>query len=332
MRIAVDAMGGDYAPSEVILGAAAAAREFDVEIVLVGDQQRIEAELPPETPISIVHASETVEMCDQAVVAVRKKKDASIVKAVRLLKEGEVEAVVSAGHTGATMAGALLNLGRIKGIDRPALVSCIPNREGVTVLLDVGANVDCRPRHLVQFGVMGTLYAEKVLGIENPRVGLLSIGEEPSKGNELTLAAYPLLEQAGFRFIGNVEGRDVFNGRVDVIVCDGFVGNIVLKTAEGLASAFKHLIKKSFTRNWMTKVSAPVSMLTFKDIGQRFDYSEYGGAPLLGVNGVVIVSHGSSRAKAVKNAVKVAKDAVEGHLVDSIARGISDLKKEGLTC
>lgn len=332
MRVAVDAMGGDFAPLEIVRGAEAASKEWDLEVILVGDEEKISAVLDSPPSLPVVHAPETIAMDESPVLAVRRKPEASIVKAVQLVKEGRADAVVSAGHTGATFAAGFLHLGRISGIDRPALLSVIPNEKSQTVLLDVGANVDCKPGQLFQFGIMGALYAQKVLGVAQPRVGLLSIGEEASKGNELTLGAYPLFDRAPFRFVGNVEGGDLFNGRVDVVVCDGFTGNIVLKTGEGLAFTLENAIKKEVAGNWMAGMFLLMSMFALRSIRRRFDCTEYGGAPLLGVNGVVVVSHGSSRAKAVKNAVRVAGEAARNDLVGAIASGITEvLTKEAET-
>ncbi|MFZ5646471.1 MAG: phosphate acyltransferase PlsX [Bacillota bacterium] len=325
MKIAVDAMGGDYAPREIVLGALEAARD-GIEIILVGDSDSIVKELgnSSRNSIEIVHTTETIAMGEQPATAVRKKKDSSIVRSVQLVKEGKASAFVSAGSTGAVMAASLLGIGRIKGIDRPAIASVLPGEKGRTVLLDVGANVDCKPKHLLQFGIMGYLYAEKIFGVKNPRVGLLSVGEEESKGNELTLGAFPLLKDAGINFVGNVEGRDIFNGLADVVVCDGFVGNVVLKAGEGLAMSLLKMMKEELTRNWLSKMGTALALPALKEIRRRVDYAEYGGAPLLGVNGVVIVCHGSSTAFAVRNAIKVAANAVSAGLVDAIRENIEN--------
>jgi glycerol-3-phosphate acyltransferase PlsX len=254
--------------------------------------------------------------------AVRRKKDSSIVKSVQLVKEGTAGAFVSAGSTGAVMAASLLGLGRIKGIDRPAIASVFPTEGGGTVLLDVGANVDSKPKNLLQFGIMGHLYAQKILGLEEPSVGLLNVGEEETKGNELTQGTFSLLREAGLNFRGNVEGRDLFNGSVNVIVCDGFVGNIVLKAGEGLAMSLMRMMKEEISRHWVSRVGAALTLSAMKSVRKRVDYAEYGGAPLLGVNGVVIVCHGSSTALAIKNAVRVAADAAGGELVKAIRENI----------
>ncbi|KJS15640.1 MAG: phosphate acyltransferase [Peptococcaceae bacterium BRH_c4b] len=325
MKVAVDAMGGDYAPGEVVRGALEAVRDFGTEIILVGDREAIEqamADIPLRKTIEIIHATEKIAMDDAPAVAVRKKKDSSIVKAVRLVKEGAAGAVVSAGSTGAAMAASLLGLGRVKGIDRPAIATVLPSRRGGTVLLDVGANIDCRPQNLMQFAIMGSLYAEKILGIKNPRVGLLSIGEEDNKGNELTLSSFPLLKSADINFVGNVEGRDIFQGSADVVVCDGFVGNVILKAGEGLAMALMAMMREELTRHWLSKMGTVLTLPALKELRRRLDYAEYGGAPLLGVNGVTIICHGSSSAQAIRNAVRVAADSVQTGLVTAIRSSI----------
>ncbi|MEW6182763.1 MAG: phosphate acyltransferase PlsX [Bacillota bacterium] len=303
MRVAVDAMGGDYAPAEVVAGAALAGDEYGIETLLVGDEALIGKEISGQNSsrISVVPAREVIGMAEHPVKAVRLKKGSSIVRAVQLVKDGRADAMVSAGNTGAVMTAALWGLGRLDGIDRPALFSLMPNPHGSTVLLDVGANVDVKAQHLVQFAIMGSAYATSVLKIRSPRVGILSIGEEETKGNELTLSALPLLKSEPINFIGNVEGRDVFNGRADVVVCDGFVGNVLLKAGEGLVQVLQ----------------------TAYPALRRLDYAEYGGAPLLGVSGVVVVAHGSSRARAVKNAIRVAVEAVESGLVQATAAGFA---------
>ncbi|MFZ5596202.1 MAG: phosphate acyltransferase PlsX [Bacillota bacterium] len=323
MKILVDAMGGDLAPRETVMGALEAGRE-GIGIILVGDRDRIMGEIAGPVPenVEVIHAAETILMGEQPVNAVRKKRDSSIVRCVQLLKEGAGSAFVSAGSTGAVMAASLLGLGRIKGIDRPAIASVIPGERGGTVLLDVGANVDCKPKNLVQFAIMGSLYAEKILEIDAPRVGLLNIGEEESKGNELTLGAFPLLKQSRLNFIGNVEGRDIFSGMADVVVCDGFTGNVVLKSSEGLAMSLMRMIREELTRNWLSKMGTALAFPALNQIKRRTDYAEYGGAPLLGVNGVVIVCHGSSTSHAVKNAVMVAAGAVRSGLLDAIRENI----------
>lgn len=329
MKIAVDAMGGDYAPDEIVLGAIEAVREYRCDIILVGDEIRIRKILDvngaSNLPITVYHASEVIEMTEHPSIAIRKKKDASVVVATRLVKEGKADVVISAGSTGAAVAAALFGLGRISGIERPTIATPMPNLTGTTVLLDSGANVDSKPKHLYQNAVMGAVYAEKILGIPNPRVGLLNIGEEENKGNELVLDTYPLLKQAPLNFIGNVEGRDVPRGTVDVVVCDGFVGNVVLKLGEGLAATLMTLIKQEIaSKNWFIKITAALVLKTaLRGLKKKIDYAEYGGAPLLGVDGGFIISHGSSKAKAIKNSIRVARDLVENRVVEKIRQSFS---------
>jgi len=321
VKIAVDAMGGDYAPEEIIKGAMIAAeRSPDVHLILVGQKERIQTILSGSLPknVSLYEATEVIEMDEHPANAVRKKKDSSIVVATRLVKLGEADAVVSAGSTGAQMAAALLGLGRIKGIDRPAIVTILPTPEGGKLILDVGANMDATPEQLCQYGQMGSIYATKILGIQNPRVGLLNVGSEEGKGNELTQKAYPLLKASPINFVGNVEGRDVPYGRADVVVCEGFAGNILLKTAEGLAGVLFQQIKEKITSNMVRKLGALAVKPGLKEIAQMMDYAEYGGAPLLGVNGISIICHGSSKAKAIFNAIRVARECVQERLIEQI--------------
>lgn len=323
MKIAVDAMGGDYAPGEIVKGALRSIEHFDIEVILVGQPERIKEFLPQgELPnrIRIQEATEVVEMDEHPAQAVRKKKDSSIVVATRMVKEGTADALVSAGSTGAQMAASLLGLGRIKGIDRPAIVTVLPTLEGGKLLLDVGANPDAKPEHLVQYAMMGSIYAQSILGIKSPKVGLLNIGTEETKGNELTQATYPLLKKTPLNFIGNVEGRDVPYGRADVVVCEGFVGNVMLKTTEGLAGALFQLIKEKITATTVRKLGALAIKPGLKEIAKMMDYAEYGGAPLLGVNGISIISHGSSNEKAIFNAVRVAKECVESGFIEEIRK------------
>lgn len=322
IRIAVDAMGGDYAPREIVLGALRAVREDGVAAILVGDEQEIRPHLKKAEaalPIEVCHAPDKIAMDENPTTAVRRKKGTSIGVGLDLVADHKADAFISAGNTGAVMAGALFGLGRISGIDRPAIAMVWPSAFGRLVLLDVGANVDCRPKNLYQFALMGSLYAEKVVGVERPRVGLLSIGEEASKGNELVTAAYPLLAQDPLlNFIGNVEGQDIFTHKADVVVCDGFIGNIVLKFAEGAGAAalaiFKAEFRKSLWRRFGALLFAP-SLLGFK---KKLDFEEYGGAVLLGVEGLCIISHGRSKARAIRNAVKRAKEAVESQVLSRI--------------
>ncbi len=324
MRIAVDAMGGDHAPAEIVKGALRSIEQFDIEVILVGQPERIKEFLPQgEVParVRIKEATEVVEMDEHPAQAVRRKKDSSIVVATRLVKEGEADALVSAGSTGAQMAASLLGLGRIKGIDRPAIVTVLPTLEGGKLLLDVGANPDAKPEHLLQYAMMGSIYAESILGIKNPKVGLLNIGTEETKGNELTQATYPFLRKAPLNFIGNVEGRAIPYGQAaDVVVCEGFVGNVVLKTTEGLAGALFQLIKEKITATPLRKMGALAIKPGLKEIAKMMDYAEYGGAPLLGVNGISIISHGSSNEKAIFNAIRVAKECVESGFIEEIKK------------
>ncbi|MGQ9557994.1 MAG: phosphate acyltransferase PlsX [Desulfurispora sp.] len=327
MIIAVDAMGGDFAPAEVVRGAVLAARQDGLRPVLVGDEEKIGAELAgADRPlVDVLHAPETVGMGESPAVAVRRKRNSSIVRAVQLVREGRAAAVVSAGNTGAVMAAALLGLGRIRGIDRPAIASVLPTRRGRVVLLDAGANVDCSPQHLQQFALMGYLYARDVLGVADPRVGLLNIGEEEGKGNTLTQAAFSLLKDSGLNFIGNVEGRDIFPGRADVVVCDGFVGNVVLKTSEGLAMTLLGMLKDTLGASWLSRLGSLLSLPALQDLRRRLDYAEYGGAPLLGVNGVVVIGHGSSDARAIHNALRFAAAAAQNRLPEKIAGSMDQL-------
>ena len=329
-RIALDAMGGDHAPDEIIKGALQAVTEYPVDIMLVGQQEVIQAKLaalgsklPPR--ISIVDAREVVEMDDNALTPIRKKRNSSIRVCANLVKEGKADAMVSAGNTGAAMTSAYMVLGMIEGVDRPALAAILPNAKGHTVLLDVGANVDSKPSHLREFAVMGHFYAQMLFGVAEPRVGLLSIGEEEGKGNELTKETFRVMKETGLNFIGNAEGRDVFNGNADVVVCDGFIGNVVLKAGESLGEMVSRTLREEVTRGPIRKIGAVILRSAFDDLKKRMDYSEYGGAPLLGVNGGCIVCHGRSNAKAIKNAVRVARDFVLNRVDAKIREKIGDL-------
>ena len=332
MRIAVDAMGGDFAPKEIVRGAVEAAKKYDCEIVLVGDEEQIRAELHGEDPaslrISIVHASEVIGMNEHPAEAVRSKKDSSVVVATRLVKDGSCDAVFSAGSTGAAVAAAQLILHRIRGVGRPTIATPMPTPDGVTLMLDSGANVDSKPEHLVQSGVMGSLYAQYVFGIEHPRVGLLNIGEEETKGNEQVKETYQLLKvEPNIHFCGNAEGRDVPKGNFDVVICDGFVGNVVLKFAEGLAKTILGLIQEEIRgAGLMAKLGALLLMPTLRRLGKRLDVREYGGAPLLGVNGCCVIGHGSSDAKSVASAIGVTVNYVNGKVLDQIRDALA---KEG---
>lgn len=325
MKIAVDAMGGDHAPEVVVTGAVAAARDLGVEILLAGPRARVEGELARHRSvpggISIIDAPEVIEMHESPAMAIRRKKQASIVVAMEQVRDGHADAVVSAGHTGAAMGAALLRLGRIPGVDRPAIAAVLPTLAAhPVVLLDVGANVDCRPHHLLQFAMMGTVYARQVLGISAPHVGVLSNGAEEGKGSELTLRTTALLRETGLNFVGNVEARDVFSGAADVVVCDGFVGNVVLKFGEGLAVAIRDIVKSEFRGlrgRLLLLYLAPLAS-KMRRLYRRIDYREYGGAPLLGIEGVCIIAHGSSNARAIRNAIRAAVEAVRHGFVDEM--------------
>jgi glycerol-3-phosphate acyltransferase PlsX len=335
MKIAVDAMGGDYAPEEVVLGAIDAVKSLKLDVVLVGDENKIRDVMQQygakeSNRLTIVHASEVIEMGEHPAQAIRKKKDASIVVATRLVKEGQCDAVVAPGSTGAAMTAALLVLGRIKGIERPSIATPIPSKKGITVLLDSGANANSKPQNLVQGAIMGYHYAKYILGIAQPKVGLLSIGEESSKGNDVVQATYPLLEQLKtISFYGNVEGRDIPEGTVDVVVCDGFVGNVVLKFGEGMAMFIIRLVKDTVRHSgFIAKLGALAILPVLKSLKKRLDYTEYGGAPLLGVNGSFIICHGSSKAKAIKNAIRVAGELVEQDVVGHIRSSLEEERVE----
>ncbi len=324
-RIAIDAMGGDHAPDEVVLGALMAQAKLGVEVLLVGDPQKIEAILKQHQTHfprpEIVPADGTIEMHEEPLGALKRKPEASINVAMNLVKQKKADAVVSAGHSGAAMAAALLRIGRLPGIDRPAIGAVLPTLDpsSPVLMLDVGANVDCRPKYLDQFAVMGTIYSRYVLGIPEPRVGLLNIGEEDCKGNDLAVRTYPLLQDnALIRFAGNAEGRDVLSGEFDVVVCDGFVGNIVLKFAEGIGEVLLQLLKEELSAGMRAKVATALLKPGLKRFKQRVDHVEHGGALLLGVAGVCIISHGSSKAVTICNAVRLAKDAIENNVLDRI--------------
>jgi len=327
VRIAVDAMGGDRAPEAVVEGALRAAETPGREILLVGPEQRLRPLLRQASTraaaVRIVDAQEVIGMSDQPVQAVRRKKNASLVVCGDLVRSGEADAFISAGNSGATMVVGNFKLRCIPGIDRPAIASILPSRTGTAVLLDAGANVDSSPLNLQQFGIMGSVYAAEVMGIRDPRVGLLNIGEEECKGNELARDAFPLLKEAPIRFIGNVEGRDIFLGGVDVVVCDGFVGNIVLKVSEGAAELIRHLVREELRAHPLLKVPALMLRGALRRIGRKTNYEEVGGAQLLGVNGVCIICHGRSNARAITNAVRAAAEAVTHGVVDKIGRQVA---------
>jgi len=326
-RIAVDAMGTDAAPAPEVEGAILAAREGYAEVLLVGPRDRLKREVEQRgargLPIELVHASEAVTMDDAGAKAFRRKRDSSIRVAARLVREGKADGMISAGNTGAVMTTAKIVLGTLEGVDRPALAQVFPtSKRTAAVLLDVGANVDCKPQHLEQFAVMGGVYYRVMFGVERPRVGLLSIGEEEHKGNDLTHEAYALLKQLP-GFVGNVEGQDLYNGRVDVIVCDGFIGNVALKISEGLVEAVSSMLKEALSSTLSSKVGYVLARKAFQNFKKRVDYSEYGGAPLLGVRGVSIICHGGSNANAIKNAIRVAAEFAEGKVNEKIERDLA---------
>ncbi len=322
IRVAIDAMGGDHAPDEVVAGALLAADRLRVQVLLVGPEDRLRGylgEVPAGGAVELVHAADVVGMGEHPTEAVRAKPNSSLVTAVRLVKEGRADAVVTCGNTGAAMAAALLLLGRVRGIARPALATVVATGNGGRgMLLDVGANAECRPLHLVQFAHMGARYMERTYGIERPRVGLLSIGEEDTKGNALVLETNRRLRASGLNFIGNVEGKDLPKGVADVVVTDGFTGNVVLKTAEGMAEFLFDELRRAVTAKPWTRVAGLVLLPELRRVRRRLDYAEYGGAPLLGVNGIVVIGHGRSNARAVANAVRVARDAVRNGVLDLI--------------
>jgi glycerol-3-phosphate acyltransferase PlsX len=331
MRIAVDAMGGDHAPREIVRGAVDAARRLDgvSKILLVGIEDTVRAELAQlgtiPDKIEVVHASQVVDMHDKPVEALRRKKDSSIARAVDLVKDGSADAVVSAGNTGAVMVSATLKLRKLEAVERPAIATVMPTRNRPFVLVDAGANTDCTATFLAQFAVMGHVYSQTILGQKNPVVGLLSIGGEEVKGNDITRETFKLLSDSGLNFRGNVEGHDLFKGETDVVVCDGFVGNVVLKTAESAGSAIGHWLKQEFRKNPIRILGAMLLSGALRTMKRRLDPESYGGAPLLGVNGVCIITHGSSSERAIYHAIRVAKDSVVGHLNEMIVEQVKAL-------
>jgi glycerol-3-phosphate acyltransferase PlsX len=335
MIIAVDAMGGDFSPKSTVEGAILAAKSLKHKILLVGDKNLISDEILKYKKnrdflsfnIEIVNASETIYMNEHPAMAVRSKKDSSIAICAKLVSNGDADCFVSIGNSGAVMAASLFYLKRIEGILRPAISTIFPTINGNCIISDIGANVDCKPEHLVQFGIMSSLFCEKVNGIKNPKVGLLSIGEESTKGNELTFATFDLLKKTNINFIGNIEGMDIPKAKADVIVCDGFIGNVILKFGEGLTEMMIKLVKKGFKNNPITWASIPFMWVATKYIKKKVDYSEFGGAPLLGVNGVCIVGHGSSNCKAVKNAIFAGVKAVEQNIINDIKKIVTNYNK-----
>ncbi len=335
-KIAVDAMGGDHAPAVVVEGALLAAQDVDAELILVGDKLAVEQEclrIGGKLPrLSILNATQTVSMDESPSVALR-KRDSSMKVAFEMIKRGEAQAVVSAGNSGAMMAIGMLVIGTLPQVTRPAILAIVPGTSKGTIIIDAGANVDCKPRQLLQFGIIGSVYAERGLGIVNPRVGVLSNGEEDSKGNELTRAASELLDSAPINYVGYVEGRDFFSGKVDVIVCDGFTGNVALKTMEGVASFASEILKNGFEKSWLSRLGYLLTRQSLRHAYRKLDYAEYGGARLLGLDGVAIVAHGGSTALAIKNAIRVASESVSqnvnGHIssaLESMAQAATENK------
>ena len=333
MRIILDGMGGDNAPGEIVKGAVEASKLIEDEIVIVGDGDKIEFQLKKykysDEKISVKHASEVIENDDAPVRAVRRKKDSSMVVGLNMVKSGEGDLFISAGNTGALMAGALFNLGRIQGIDRPAIASIYPilGTKKPSLLVDAGANSECKPSNLLEFAMMGSIYMEKVLGRENPKIGLVNLGVEETKGSTLTKAAFGLLEKSHLNFSGNIEAREVPLGGADVVVCDGFVGNVILKLTEGLAINIVNLLKKKFTENARAKMGAVLLSKKLRSLKEEFDYTEYGGAPILGVKGPVVKMHGSSNANAVKNSILKDITFAEENVVGIISESVFEIEE-----
>ncbi|MCS7182926.1 MAG: phosphate acyltransferase PlsX [Thermoanaerobaculum sp.] len=331
LPVALDAMGGDYAPQATVQGAVEAAREHGLEVLLVGREALLRRELARFGGVRGVHvvdAAETVAMDDPPIAPVRQKKNSSMAVALRLVRDGLAGAFVTAGNTGAAMVAAKLILGTLAGVDRPALAAPVPNISGQTLLIDAGANVDCKPKHLLEFAIMGHFYSHLVFGVETPRVGLLSNGEEEGKGDRVTVAAYQLLADAKLGFVGNVEGRDIFAGTVDVVTCDGFVGNVVLKTAEGLGELVVKLLRQEAKRMPVSALGFLLAKGALAGFKKRVDYAEYGGAPLLGVRGAVLIGHGRSSPKAIRNALRFAHRFASSGVVGAIEERVSHLELE----
>jgi glycerol-3-phosphate acyltransferase PlsX len=331
MKIAVDAMGGDHAPRVVVDGAVQAARDLGLELILVGRQNVIQTELArydtAGLSLQIQHAEQTVAMDEHnPAAAVKASKESSMVLGMEAVRRGEAEAFVTAGHSGAALAAALFRLGRIRGIKRPALSTVFPSQtpQGHCFVLDIGANADCKPEYLLQFAIMGSIYAERVLGVARPRVAIVSNGEEEGKGNQLVQETVPLLRASSLNFVGNAEGKDIVWGIADVIVTDGFTGNVIIKLSEGVSKLLMDILKTELMSRSMSKVGALLAKPAFDAVRSRLDYREYGGAPLLGIDGVVIVAHGRSDALAIRNAIRVAAQTVENGVVDAIKQGLAE--------
>jgi phosphate acyltransferase len=333
-KIVVDAMGSDNSPRSEVDGAIAAARAYGVHVILAGDESRLKPMLKERSAdglsVEIRHASQTIAMDEKPAAVLRRKKDSSVHVAAALVRDGLASGLVSAGNTGAVMAVAKMLVGVVPGVDRPALATVVPTLTGRAVLLDVGANVTCKPHHLVQFALMGHLFSKQIVGVASPRVGLMSVGEEESKGTDLTKGVHKSLKELQLNFIGNVEGRDIYNGRADVIVCDGFTGNVALKTSEGLVETILQLMKEELSRNLQAKLGALLSMDSFRRLKKRLDYSEYGGAPLIGLRGVCIICHGRSSGNAIKNAIRVAKEFAENKVNERLQAELSQISAQRL--
>lgn len=334
MRVALDAMGGDFAPRNTVAGAVMALRELPKleKLYLTGDKAQLQSELAREKctdkRVEIVHTTEVVEMTDHAVEAVRKKKDSSVSRAVDLVKKGDADAVVSAGHTGAMVAATTIKLRTLEGVERPGIASYLPTEHNVCVLIDAGANVDARPIHMLQYAIMGTVVSKYVLGAKDPVVGLMSIGGEDQKGSEFTKEIFKLLRASSLNFRGNVEGHDLFEKPVDVVLCDGFTGNVVLKTCEATASAVFNWLKRELTANPKRTVGAMLAQNAFRAIRDKTNYETYGGSPLVGVNGVAIIAHGASSALAIKNAIRVACESIERKINPRIVEAIKQFNEK----
>ncbi|MFL5625405.1 MAG: phosphate acyltransferase PlsX [Ktedonobacteraceae bacterium] len=333
-RVALDAMGGDHAPAEIVLGAVQAAREYGFGVYLVGPEKLIQAELAKHNTqgldLPIVHTDEFIPMDEHNPARAVRNKNTSMVRALQLVKDGEALGAVSAGNSGAMMAAAsLVTLKRLQGVERAALGGVLPTRDGACMVIDLGANTDCKPEYLQQFALMGSIYMERIMHLKSPRVGLLANGEEEGKGNQQVQETHQLLKAnaptLGINFIGNVEGRDIFTGAVDVVVCDGFVGNVVLKVSEGLSEVLLGLVRAEMTKSLPNKLAAAVLRSDLRNMGKRLDYAEYGGLPLLGVNGVAVISHGRSNARAIKNALRVARQTADTAVAQAIAEGLAKL-------
>jgi glycerol-3-phosphate acyltransferase PlsX len=332
MVVVVDGMGGDFSPNAVVCGCVAAIKEYDIDILITGPYDLIKGELDKytydPTKIKIIDAKEVISTSEHPVMAIKRKKDSSLVKALNLVKSGEADAVISAGSSGAFLAGCTLIVGRIKGIDRPALAPVMPGKKGPFMIIDCGANAECKPHYLVQFGLMGKTYFENILKVSNPSVGLVNIGTEEEKGNELSKSAHKLLKVANLNFVGNVEAREIPTGDINVIVCDGFVGNVILKLYEGAVANIFDILKTGIMSSFRTKLGGVLLKPVFKKFKKDFDYKEYGGAAFLGVNGICIKAHGSSDAKAFKNAIKQATIFYDNKVVDKLKLEIEKLSQQ----